>query len=53
MIWRSHQAGEGRMEVTPGVWLDARRAVWLEGHRALLVADVHLGYVWAERQRGA
>ncbi|MCC6231732.1 MAG: metallophosphoesterase family protein, partial [Verrucomicrobiales bacterium] len=42
-----------RMEVTPGVWLDARRAVWLEGHRALLVADVHLGYVWAERQRGA
>ncbi|MBL9127020.1 MAG: metallophosphoesterase [Verrucomicrobiales bacterium] len=31
---------------------DARRAVWLEDHRTLLVSDVHLGHFWVERQRG-
>ena len=36
----------------PGVWLDARRAVWLAAARALLLADLHLGYPWVERQRG-
>ena len=41
-----------RLELSPGLWLDARRAVWLEEHRALLVADLHLGYAWAHRQRG-
>lgn len=41
-----------RLEVHPGVWLDARRAVWLEVGRALLLADLHLGYAWVERQRG-
>ena len=41
-----------RFELAPGLWLDARRAVWIEEHRALLVADLHLGYAWAHRQQG-
>ena len=41
-----------RMELEPGLWLDARRAVWIEGARALVVADLHLGYVWAHRFEG-
>jgi len=41
-----------RLELSPGLWLDARRAVWLEEHRALLVADLHLGYAWAHREQG-
>lgn len=36
----------------PEVIADARRAVWLEAERTLLVADVHLGHLWVERQRG-
>ncbi|HVY69452.1 MAG TPA: metallophosphoesterase [Verrucomicrobiae bacterium] len=35
-----------------GFTLDARRAVWVEQEGALIVADVHLGYAWVERQRG-
>lgn len=42
-----------RRELGPGLWADARRAVWLEAHRALLVADMHLGQLGIERQRGA
>jgi uncharacterized protein len=41
-----------RMELEPGLWLDARRAVWIEDARALVVADLHLGYVWAHRFEG-
>lgn len=41
-----------RLELSPGLWLDARRAVWLEEHRALLVADLHLAYAWAHLERG-
>lgn len=41
-----------RLELSPGLWLDARRAVWLEEQRALVVADLHLGYAWAHRQQG-
>ena len=41
-----------RLEILPGLWLDARRAVWMEQDRALLVADLHLGYAWAHRQQG-
>src|SRR5450432_4047786 len=41
-----------RLELAPGLWLDARRAAWLEEQRTLLVADLHLGYAWAHRQRG-
>jgi putative SbcD/Mre11-related phosphoesterase len=32
--------------------LDARRAVWLAAERTLLVADLHLGYAWAQRSAG-
>ena len=35
-----------------GIFLDARRAVWLERERILLVADLHLGYAWAHRHAG-
>jgi uncharacterized protein len=41
-----------RMELEPGLWLDARRAAWLEESRTLVVADLHLGYVWAHRFEG-
>lgn len=41
-----------RFELEPGVWLDARRAVWLEESRVLAVADLHLGYAWAHRSAG-
>lgn len=41
-----------RLEITSGVWLDARRAVWLAPERTLVVADLHLGYAWVQRRRG-
>ena len=41
-----------RLELEPGVWLDADRAVWLEKWRTLAVADLHLGYAWAHRAEG-
>ncbi|MEP6668194.1 MAG: metallophosphoesterase [Chthoniobacter sp.] len=41
-----------RLELEPGVWLDAGRAVWLEKWRTLAVADLHLGYAWAHRAEG-
>ena len=41
-----------RFELEPGLWLDAERAVWLEGPRVLAVADLHLGYAWAHRAEG-
>jgi putative SbcD/Mre11-related phosphoesterase len=36
-----------------GVVLDARRAVFFPADRVLAVADLHLGYAWAKRTRGA
>ncbi len=39
-------------ELRPGVWLDARRAVWLAREQTLGVADLHLGYAWAHRHAG-
>lgn len=41
-----------RLKLAPGLWLDARRAVWLAESRTLAVADLHLGYVWAHRAAG-
>lgn len=41
-----------KLQIAPGVWLDARRAIWLEGERVLAVADLHLGYAWAHRHSG-
>jgi hypothetical protein len=40
------------MELEPGLWLDARRAAWIEDSRTLVAADLHLGYVWAHRFEG-
>ena len=33
--------------------LDARRAVFLPSERVLAIADLHLGYSWVQRHRGA
>ena len=41
-----------RTEVRPGVWLDARLAVWLQPERLLVVADLHWGYAASHRARG-
>ena len=41
-----------RLELEPGLWLDAGRAVWLAEPRVLIVADLHLGYAWAHRADG-
>ncbi len=43
---------KSRLEITPKVWLDHRRAVFLEEHSVLAVADLHLGYAWAHRYHG-
>ena len=40
------------LEVKPGIWLDYRRAVFLENEGILAVADLHLGYAWAHRFNG-
>jgi putative SbcD/Mre11-related phosphoesterase len=41
-----------RLELEPGIWLDADRAIWLEEWHTLVVADLHLGYAWAHRAEG-
>jgi len=41
-----------RLELVPGLWLDARRAVFLAETGTLAVADLHLGYAWAHRAGG-
>jgi len=41
-----------RLEIFPRLWLDHRRAVFLEEQDTLAVADLHLGYVWAQRFNG-
>jgi len=43
---------KARLEVFPGVWLDARHALFLEDSRTLAVSDLHLGYAWAHRYHG-
>ena len=40
------------MEIAPGIFLDPRRALWMEEHGTLAVADLHLGYAWAQRHAG-
>lgn len=56
--WRP-RAGDAAMpsvsrtlSLPSGVWLDARRAVWLPVERTLVVSDLHLGYAWEARRRG-
>lgn len=41
-----------RSEISPGVWLDARLALWLEAHRLLVVADLHWGYAASHQANG-
>jgi uncharacterized protein len=41
-----------KYEFAPGMWLDARRALWLPNARLLAVADLHIGYAWAHRHAG-
>ncbi|HVU32830.1 MAG TPA: metallophosphoesterase [Opitutaceae bacterium] len=41
-----------RAEIRPGIWIDARRALWLEKLRILAVADLHWGYATSHRRRG-
>jgi metallophosphoesterase superfamily enzyme len=41
-----------RTEVCPGVWLDARLALWLAAERLLIIADLHWGYAASHRARG-
>ena len=43
---------KSRLEISAGIWLDHRRAVYLEEERILCVADLHLGYAWAHRFSG-
>jgi uncharacterized protein len=43
---------KSRLEIKPGVWLDHRRAAYLEAERILCVSDLHLGYAWAHRFSG-
>ncbi|QYM80130.1 metallophosphoesterase [Horticoccus luteus] len=41
-----------RLEILPGLWLDARRALWFAAQRLLVVADLHWGYAAAHRATG-
>ncbi len=40
------------VEIGPGRWAHPSGALWLPDEGALLIADVHLGYGWAQRRRG-
>ncbi len=40
------------LAIAPGLWLDARRAVWLPDESLLAVSDLHLGYPWSHRASG-
>lgn len=41
-----------RAQIQPGLWLDARRAVFFETLGVLAVADVHWGYATSHRAAG-
>lgn len=40
------------LEIWPGVMAHASGGLWLESSRTLALADLHLGYGWAQRRRG-
>lgn len=42
----------GPFRLNEHLWLDPRRAAWLPHEQTLVVADLHLGHAWTERQRG-
>src|SRR3954454_21617636 len=41
-----------RTEVSPGIWIDGRRALYLEKFGALVLADLHWGYAVSHRAVG-
>ncbi len=41
-----------RAEIRPGLWFDARLALWVAAERLLVVADLHWGYVASHRAQG-
>ena len=43
---------KSRLQFEPGIWLDARRAIWFQDLSILAVADLHIGYNWAHRHGG-
>ena len=43
---------KSRLQIEPGIWVDARRAIWFERLGILAVADLHIGYNWAHRHSG-
>jgi metallophosphoesterase superfamily enzyme len=40
------------VELAPGLFAHGSGALWVERDKALLAADAHLGYAWAQRRRG-
>jgi uncharacterized protein len=42
----------GMIEADSGVWAHPSGALWLAQEETLVVADIHLGYGWAQRRRG-
>jgi putative SbcD/Mre11-related phosphoesterase len=40
------------LQLRPGLYADASGALWIESVRAVVIADLHLGYGWAQRRRG-
>lgn len=41
-----------RTEISPGVWIDSRRALFIEELNAVIVADLHWGFAAAHRVAG-
>ena len=40
------------LQIAPGLRITGDGAAWLPAHRAIVVADIHLGYSYAARRRG-
>lgn len=49
---RKECMSSGAIEIRPGVFACLGPALWMERDRSLLIADLHLGYAWAQRRRG-
>jgi len=46
------QRQTANFKLSGGLVLDARRALFVEETRTLVIADLHFGYAWAQRFRG-
>ena len=40
------------LEIGPGRWAHPSGALWLPGESTAIIADLHLGFGWAQRRRG-